>query len=484
MATRAIRWPSSIIIFTSRSVSVMTATRVTSLPGPGRRRDRHERETRGPGPGRSRRSRAGRPRWRRPPRPPWPCPSGCRRRSPRRRRPRGRAGPRARPSTLASVGSGCTSPNVATFAPAASRRSTSGPAGPLSSRKRSETTSGRSMPMRATCSARSSDVRRRSAGPGAGAARWWRRPPWRLLSGRIRDPSTLTGPAVACRPCPPRKHRSMVSTARRCAAGRTRPSSRGRAPTPTTSTRPARSTRTSCAPRSRTARIVRDRHRGRGGGRARRGRRLHRRRPRPRALPAAGRWRPTTCCARRWRATSCASRARRSRSSWPRAAAAAVDAAELVDVDIEPLDVVVDPERALDDDAPQLFADKGSNLAFAGRHRRTRARSRAPTWCVAQPLRQPAPRRRADGAVGRRRRARPGDRRRAHLGAAAGAAHRARRLRRRARPGEGRRPRDGAQRRRRLRRAHRRLSRAGRGGRGGAARWASRCATSRAAGRR
>ena len=31
---RAIRWPSSIIIFTSRSVSVMTATRVTSLPVP------------------------------------------------------------------------------------------------------------------------------------------------------------------------------------------------------------------------------------------------------------------------------------------------------------------------------------------------------------------------------------------------------------------------------------------------------------------
>ena len=46
--------------------------------------------------------------------------------------------------------------------------------------------------------------------------------------------------------------------------------------------------------------------------------------------------------------------------------AAAVDAAELVDVDIEPLEIVVDPERALDDDAPQLFPDKGSNLAFAG----------------------------------------------------------------------------------------------------------------------
>ena len=46
--------------------------------------------------------------------------------------------------------------------------------------------------------------------------------------------------------------------------------------------------------------------------------------------------------------------------------AAAVDAAELVEVDIEPLDVIVDPERALEDGAPQLFADKGSNLAFQG----------------------------------------------------------------------------------------------------------------------
>jgi CO/xanthine dehydrogenase Mo-binding subunit len=45
---------------------------------------------------------------------------------------------------------------------------------------------------------------------------------------------------------------------------------------------------------------------------------------------------------------------------------AAVDAAELVDVDIEPLEIVVDPERALADDAPQLFPDKGSNLVFSG----------------------------------------------------------------------------------------------------------------------
>jgi carbon-monoxide dehydrogenase large subunit len=44
---------------------------------------------------------------------------------------------------------------------------------------------------------------------------------------------------------------------------------------------------------------------------------------------------------------------------------AAVDAAELVEVDIEPLDIVVDPERALDEDAPKLYPDEGTNLAFA-----------------------------------------------------------------------------------------------------------------------
>jgi carbon-monoxide dehydrogenase large subunit len=43
---------------------------------------------------------------------------------------------------------------------------------------------------------------------------------------------------------------------------------------------------------------------------------------------------------------------------------AAVDAAELVQIEYEPLEVLVDPERALDDDAPILFPAKGSNLAF------------------------------------------------------------------------------------------------------------------------
>ncbi len=44
--------------------------------------------------------------------------------------------------------------------------------------------------------------------------------------------------------------------------------------------------------------------------------------------------------------------------------AAAVDAAELVIVEYDPLPVLVDPEAALADDAPVLFPDHGSNLAI------------------------------------------------------------------------------------------------------------------------
>ena len=43
--------------------------------------------------------------------------------------------------------------------------------------------------------------------------------------------------------------------------------------------------------------------------------------------------------------------------------ALAVDAAELVEVDYDPLDVVVDPRRALEADSPQLFPEHGSNVA-------------------------------------------------------------------------------------------------------------------------
>src|SRR4051812_34761948 len=45
----------------------------------------------------------------------------------------------------------------------------------------------------------------------------------------------------------------------------------------------------------------------------------------------------------------------------------AVDASELVDVDYEPLDVLIDMTKALDDDAPKLFEDfEGGNLAAHG----------------------------------------------------------------------------------------------------------------------
>ena len=42
------------------------------------------------------------------------------------------------------------------------------------------------------------------------------------------------------------------------------------------------------------------------------------------------------------------------------------DAAELVEVEYEPLPVVVDPQRALDDDAAVLHEDAGSNLVWSG----------------------------------------------------------------------------------------------------------------------
>jgi aerobic carbon-monoxide dehydrogenase large subunit len=47
--------------------------------------------------------------------------------------------------------------------------------------------------------------------------------------------------------------------------------------------------------------------------------------------------------------------------------AAAVDAAELVDVDYEPLDAVTDPEAALAPDAPLQFPELGSNIAGGAR---------------------------------------------------------------------------------------------------------------------
>lgn len=44
---------------------------------------------------------------------------------------------------------------------------------------------------------------------------------------------------------------------------------------------------------------------------------------------------------------------------------AAVDAAELVLIDYDPLQVIVDPESAFDADAPVIFAEKGDNIALS-----------------------------------------------------------------------------------------------------------------------
>src|SRR4030095_3613035 len=44
--------------------------------------------------------------------------------------------------------------------------------------------------------------------------------------------------------------------------------------------------------------------------------------------------------------------------------AQAVDAAEMVVVDYDPLPAVVDPEAAMADGAPLLFPDTGSNVCF------------------------------------------------------------------------------------------------------------------------
>ena len=77
--------------------------------------------------------------------------------------------------------------------------------------------------------------------------------------------------------------------------------------------------------------------------------------------------RPSPCAALCSRATPSASSASRSRSWSPRRAAQAVDAAQLVDIDFDPLDALIDMTKALDDDAPQLFPDSETgNLAAAG----------------------------------------------------------------------------------------------------------------------
>ena len=107
----------------------------------------------------------------------------------------------------------------------------------------------------------------------------------------------------------------------------------------------------------------------------------------------------------------CASSATPSRSSSPRRKAQAVDAAEAVIVDYDPLPAVVDLEAALAPDAPLQFEALGSNLVDgASRARRPTTRSTAPTSIVRGALREPAHRGGADG--GQRDRGRPGRRRR------------------------------------------------------------------------
>ena len=73
--------------------------------------------------------------------------------------------------------------------------------------------------------------------------------------------------------------------------------------------------------------------------------------------------------------------------------AQAVDAAEMVIVDYDPLPVVVDPEAALEDGAPVLFPEHGSNVAIEFNfgedaddpRRRRRRRSRVGSRTSASP---------------------------------------------------------------------------------------------------
>ena len=80
----------------------------------------------------------------------------------------------------------------------------------------------------------------------------------------------------------------------------------------------------------------------------------------------------------------------------------AVDAAEAVIVDYEPLGVVVDPEAAMEDGAPVLFEEHGSNVAFALDFGDDPTVLEGADVVVSRARREPAPRGRADGAERRR----------------------------------------------------------------------------------
>ena len=143
-----------------------------------------------------------------------------------------------------------------------------------------------------------------------------------------------------------RTGRGAVRRPARATASRTRACSPGTAPTSTTSSLPGHAARVLRAqrrrPRPRSARI----DTSAALAAARRPRRVHRRRPEPGRAGAVAhvdrRRRVPRRRARRSPTATCASSATRSRSSSPRAATLAEDAAELVEVDIEPLPAVVD----------------------------------------------------------------------------------------------------------------------------------------------
>ena len=175
-------------------------------------------------------------------------------------------------------------------------------------------------------------------------------------------------PGIGCRACLAR------SWGPGCCAPRTPRCSPGRRATSTTSTCPASCTPSSPAPRSPTPRSAPSTSTTPLAD-ARRRRRVHRRRPRRRAAPRRSSPSTPTSPARRSPTASCASSARRSPSSSPRRSTAAADGAAAVWADYEPLDAIVDPEAAFDDDAPVIFPDHGIEPG-ARRHRRRAARPR------------------------------------------------------------------------------------------------------------
>ena len=94
-------------------------------------------------------------------------------------------------------------------------------------------------------------------------------------------------------------------------------------------------------------------------------------------LPDLDAARARTSRTTRSRSARCATSASRSPRSSRATRELARDAAELVEVEYEPLPVLVDAEEALEDDAPVLHEDAGSNVVWAGRLRLGRLRRRA-----------------------------------------------------------------------------------------------------------